>query len=375
METAVQCIQSKDLVLPNPKSYRPIQNESSGSIGDDSSLWKTVALEYPASNAREWFPLAEPIRKDEYNPLSDLKSTSYYIVTECISGPDASVFGDASKGLLRSIIKACNRKSPNDLETALSEFNQAIGVWRTKNLHLMDRKHPASPEFIDFVLEQSYSRAVSPHVSILKSYKGFSNNVYGEVKHKFVCDLIAKTGLQSHHCFLDLGSGVGSVVLQVAAETLCEAYGIEIMDNPAMLAQKQSEEFICRMRYYNKPCGKITLKHGDFLEDPEIHSVLKRADIIFVNKFVKSPIFYLTFSYAFDAELNQSLLARFLDLKETAKGKVISLKSFASLEKRQIGRRSNAIENIFSVKEYFFGQNCVSWMNEAGRFYVHTLNR
>jgi hypothetical protein len=28
--------------------------------------------------------------------------------------------------------------------------------------------------------------------------------------------------------------------------------------------------------------GKIQLKHGDFLEDEEIHDVIKRADVIFV---------------------------------------------------------------------------------------------
>ncbi|KAI8831586.1 histone methylation protein DOT1-domain-containing protein [Chytridium lagenaria] len=294
------------------------------------------------------------------HPLNDLKVTAQRIILESIPQSDRSIFGDINDGILRAIIKACNRKSAKDLEAAVGQFNAAMIAWRARNSGV-EQTGVSSPNFVDFVLEQTYGRAVSPRVNILKSYKGFSNFVYGEVKSKFVTDLIEKSGLQSHHCFLDMGSGVGSVVLQVAAQTLCEAYGIEVMDNPANLAKQHREEFICRMQYYKKPCGKITLRHGDFLEDEEIHNVMKRADVIFVN------------NYAFNAELNQGLLARFLDLKPTAK--VISLKSFTSLEKRQAGRRSNAIENIFTVKEYYFGQNSVSWMSEAGRFYVHTLQR
>ena len=71
-------------------------------------------------------------------------------------------------------------------------------------------------------------------------------------------------------------------------------------------------------------------------------------------------------SYAFDAQLNQRILERFLDLKETAKVdilvlqvisvkyfyKVISLRSFVPIDRKsQNARRSNAIENIFTAKE------------------------
>ncbi|KAJ3274461.1 Nucleosomal histone H3-Lys79 methylase, partial [Blyttiomyces sp. JEL0837] len=133
------------------------------------------------------------------------------------------------------------------------------------------------------------------------------------------------------------GSGTGNVVLQVAAETLCESYGIEKMENPSKLAILQCQEFVGRMRYYNQPCGKIYLKQGDFLEDSEMHDVLKRADVIFVN------------NYAFKAELNQRILESFLDLKETAK--VISLRSFVPVDRRPSFRRGNSIETIFRVKE------------------------
>lgn len=74
------------------------------------------------------------------------------------------------------------------------------------------------------------------------------------------------------------------MVLQVAAQVLCESIGVEIMEKPADLAEAQKIEFLSRMRYYAKPCGKILLKKADFLEDPEIQDAIRRADVIFVNK-------------------------------------------------------------------------------------------
>ncbi len=56
------------------------------------------------------------------------------------------------------------------------------------------------------------------------------------------------------------------------------------MERPADLAEAQKKEFLSRMRYYAKPCGKIILKKADFLEDSDIQEVIRRADVIFVNK-------------------------------------------------------------------------------------------
>ncbi|RKO86673.1 histone methylation protein DOT1-domain-containing protein, partial [Blyttiomyces helicus] len=102
---------------------------------------------------------------------------------------------------------------------------------------------------IAHVLEQSYARAVALSAHLLNSYEGFSNNVYGEVKHVLVNDIIKNANIKPHHVFLDMGSGIGSVVLQIAAQCLCEAHGIEIMENPAQLAKAQRAEFLSRMRW------------------------------------------------------------------------------------------------------------------------------
>ena len=42
-----------------------------------------------------------------------------------------------------------------------------------------------------------------------------------------VADIIASAGLTAEDVFFELGSGVGNVVLQIAAQVGCEAIGVE----------------------------------------------------------------------------------------------------------------------------------------------------
>ena len=108
-----------------------------------------------------------------------------------------------------------------------------------------------------------------------RKYVGFSNNVYGEVRHRLVNDIIRDAGILPHHTFLDMvrpplwalchglfdrpiifqGSGIGNVVLQVAAQCLCDCYGIEIMETPARLGKMQEREFLSRMRFVRMVFG------------------------------------------------------------------------------------------------------------------------
>ena len=73
----------------------------------------------------------------------------------------------------------------------------------------------------------------------------------------------------------------------------------------------------------------------------------------------------------FDPELNQGILAMFLDLKENAK--VVSLRSF--VPRTSSSRRINAIESIFKVKDYQYPRGSVSWMMDGGSYYIHTVDR
>ncbi|KAI9347568.1 histone methylation protein DOT1-domain-containing protein [Obelidium mucronatum] len=374
---------SADSVLQDWKIYKPLPGSNT-----QQALFETVALSYPSSSAltaasaeapQELFPLCEPTRANEYLPLHDLKATVQIIIKYCLDDTERVPFGDELNGILRAVIRACNRKDVVGLRESVGVFNEQLNVVRENRriklgstMHEKNRMNtdPAPLDLIYHILDQTYAHTVAPQVDSLQKYKGFSNNVYGEVKHSLVTEFIAKTNLllplsssstttdapQTRKIFLDMGSGTGNVVLQVAAQTLAESYGIEIMENPSKLAQLQAQEFKSRCRLYNIPHGPVEIFQGDFLEDERINPLLAKADVVFVN------------NYAFDASLNFSILQKFLDLKEGCV--VISLKLFGSG-----GVGENSLENMFRTREYYFGENRVSWMAEGGRYYIHTVKR
>jgi hypothetical protein len=273
------------------------------------------------------------------------------------------IFGSEQDGILRRVIKSCNTRDTKAIVEAIQDFNTQMTKLKDDGVFDLNEISgpPGSPDLISHILEQSYARTVAPEAEALNNYKGFSNNVYGEIRHSLVDEFIQNARIKPHHVFLDMGSGIGNVVLQMAGQVLCESHGVEIMETPARLAKAQTGEFLSRMRYYAKPCGRIRLRHGDFLEDPETISVIGRADVIFVN------------NYAFDADLNHKILNLFLDLKDGTK--VISLKAFVSVDRKLSVRNMHSLESIFRVKEYYFGTERVSWMNEGGKYYIHTVDR
>ena len=65
-------------------------------------------------------------------------------------------------------------------------------------------------------------------VHLLNKYTPFSSETYGELHPPFVEDIIRKTQLSKDSIFVDLGSGIGNVVLQLAYQVGCKCIGVEI---------------------------------------------------------------------------------------------------------------------------------------------------
>ncbi len=133
------------------------------------------------------------------------------------------------------------------------------------------------------IVDETYQRAVGPHIDMLRRYEAFSSEVYGELMPAFVTDLVEATGLTEESLFLDLGSGVGNVVLQASLETGCTSYGIEIMPGPAQIARSQLEEFKTRCRMWGVRAGNVELEEGDMLRSAKVDELVKTADVVLVN--------------------------------------------------------------------------------------------
>ena len=115
------------------------------------------------------------------------------------------------------------------------------------------------------ILGQVYTNVVDDP-KLLTHYKAFSSEVYGEANAGLINEIIQTAPIKDGDIFLDMGSGVGQVALQVAAQCSVErSIGIELRDAPAMYAERMSDEFLKRMQLYGKSHSPFLLKKGNFL--------------------------------------------------------------------------------------------------------------
>lgn len=210
------------------------------------------------------------------------------------------------------------------------------------------------------IIDETYQRTVGPHASELNKYQSFSSEVYGELLPPFVSEIIRATGLNSDSLLVDLGSGVGNVVLQASLETGCSGYGIEINAAPAKIAKTQLEQFRIRCRMWGLRMSDVVLEEGDMLESPHVGSMLAKADVVLVNNKV------------FKQDLNEAIKAKFLDLKEGAI--VVSLKPFVQ-SSRLSERNIDDISSILRVEERRYRRGYVSWGDNGGTYYLHRVDR
>lgn len=104
----------------------------------------------------------------------------------------------------------------------------------------------------------------------------------------FVSDIVHHTGLTPSSHFLDLGSGVGTVVLQAALQSGCSASGMEKLHHPARIAAIQLEQFGKRCRMWGVEPGVSELLKGDFTDDGRVRERIVNADVVLCNNWAFS---------------------------------------------------------------------------------------
>lgn len=177
----------------------------------------------------------------------------------------------------------------------------------------------ASRGLLRHILQLVYNSAVAEPEK-LNQYEPFSPEVYGETSYDLVCQMIDQIEITPDDVFIDLGSGVGQVVLQMAATMpLKSCLGIERADMPSKYAVDMDTHFRAWMKWFGKKFGDYQLIKGDFLVD-EHREKINTATIIFVNNF------------AFGPNVDHALKERFADLRDGAK--IVSSKSFCPLNFR-----------------------------------------
>lgn len=265
--------------------------------------------------------------------------------------------------IVRRLRRAVKNDSPEKFIASINEYNTLINKLRESGeiqQHL--QKMTQLPLHVSRVLlNQVYSRIVSPKTDDLREYEAFSNNVYGELLPEFMTRIFEETNLAPDSVFIDLGSGVGNCTLQAALELGCESWGCEVMKAASSLAAKQQVELEERAKLYGIKLGTINLRSASFVHNDEIQKAVSRADVVLVN------------NYAFDGKLNSHLIDMFLDLKEGCR--IMSLKSFVPPGHVISDHNIESPLNILAVEKKEFPSNSVSWTSTQGPYYISVVDR
>lgn len=218
----------------------------------------------------------------------------------------------------------------------------------------------ASRPLLKHIVHQVYCQSV-PEPEKLNQYEPFSPEVYGETSFEFICQMIDEINIEREDVFIDLGSGVGQVVVHLAAATSCKlSIGIEKAEVPCAFAERLSENFQIWMNWFGKDFGKYELIRGNFL-DSEYKEVINTASIVFVNNF------------AFGPQVDHKLKERFAELRDGAR--IISSKAFCPLNFRITDRNLSDIGTIMHVTEMQPLHESVSWTGKPVSYYLHVIDR
>uniref|UniRef100_A0A8C5P9J8 Histone-lysine N-methyltransferase, H3 lysine-79 specific n=1 Tax=Leptobrachium leishanense TaxID=445787 RepID=A0A8C5P9J8_9ANUR len=249
------------------------------------------------------------------------------------------------------------------MQRLCEKYNRAIDsihqLWKGTTHPLKLNTRP-STGLLRHILQQVYNHSVTDPEK-LNNYEPFSPEVYGETSFDLVAQMIDEIKMTEDDLFVDLGSGVGQVVLQVAAATSCKHhYGVEKADIPAKYAESMDKEFRKWMKWYGKKHAEYTLERGDFLSE-EWRERIANTSVIFVNNF------------AFGPEVDHQLKERFANMKEG--GRIVSSKPFAPLNFRINSRNLSDIGTIMRVVELSPLKGSVSWTGKPVSYYLHTIDR
>ena len=145
-------------------------------------------------------------------------------------------------------IQCCPSRHPKDCKLRLDYLNCFSNKTLTKHdtiFFLIERQKPlkGSPlsrpnvGLLKHIIQKSYNHAVVDPEK-LNVYNPWTPEVYGETSFEFVSQMLDSVSINENDVFIDLGSGVGQVVLQVAASVhLKKCIGIERAEVPDRYAR------------------------------------------------------------------------------------------------------------------------------------------
>ncbi|KAJ7852934.1 S-adenosyl-L-methionine-dependent methyltransferase [Mycena olivaceomarginata] len=227
-----------------------------------------VSLIYPVSLLEERFLLLEPRdpRSLTYDPVEDLVS----IVKDLyhVTNPEDNT------GLLQSWIEAVDERD-------LTKFDQTFANINTffRHAHYRQNHHE---HLGNSLCQQAYYRVITPNLKQLAKYRIGTDAVYGEVVANIPDVMIREGRLTETSHFVDMGSGIGNMVCLMSIRARCSSFGVEMMAQPAALAEKFAQQSMLRAQGCGMRIGKMRLVEADMLESGLVKENVTAADVVLV---------------------------------------------------------------------------------------------
>lgn len=263
---------------------------------------------------------------------------------------ETHVLGNYDPRSFESMLKLCER------------YNRAVDsivkLWKGRAPPHCINKQP-SQELLRHILSKVYNHSVK-EPDKLNLYEPFSPEVYGETSFELVAQMVKAIPFRPDDIFFDLGSGVGQVVLQVAASTNIKGcLGIEKAETPAGYAFEMDKQFRSWMKWHGKTHSPYQLEKGDFLDESN-RTKITEASVIFVNNF------------AFGPNVDHKLKQKFTSLRDGTR--IISSKPYCPLNFRLTSRNLSDIGAILRITELATMPGSVSWTGNPVSYYLHMVD-
>ncbi|XP_054081833.1 histone-lysine N-methyltransferase, H3 lysine-79 specific isoform X2 [Zeugodacus cucurbitae] len=319
---------------------------------------KDLVLRSPAGSS-EVITFAWPLQvgsgQDKHDNGIDIIDTIKFVCEELPS--ISSAFEEIN---LNHIDTACYKTMTNLVDRFNKAVDSIVALEKGTSLPAERLNKFAHPSLLRHILQLVYNAAVLDPDK-LNNYEPFSPEVYGETSYELVQQMIKHVHVTNDDTFIDLGSGVGQVVLQMAGSFPLKAcVGIEKADTPARYAERMDMFFRQFMAWFGKRYCDYKLIKGDFLVD-EHREKITSSSLVFVNNF------------AFGPNVDHQLKERFADLRDGAR--IVSSKSFCPLNFRITDRNLSDIGTIMHVSEIPPLKGSVSWTCKPVSYYLHTIDR
>lgn len=274
-------------------------------------------------------------------------------------------FSELKYAVENTMLKDYDPKDYDSMSQLCQRYNKAIrnilSLWKGRAPPPKMFK-PPSKDLLRHIINLCYSHAIKEPEK-LNIYEPFSPEVYGETSFDMVARILDEVQNLNNETFIDLGSGVGQVVLQAAASNqFKECYGVEKAETPAMYAKLMEKEFRKWMDWYGKTYTEFTLEKGDFLEDKWVNTI-NECGVVFVNNFAFGPV------------VNHHLKSRFQTMKEGSR--VISSREFCPMHFKFNKRNLSELGAMMRVTEIKprSEEASVSWTGNNVSYYLHIVDR